>query len=218
MNVQQIKSILEKYAHTYKTKGDFKQLAAIMALRWIENTTEDPCNDTILQEFISTLYETPKLQIFCDGSCLKNGGAGAAAGYGIYITNGMHELHRYSARVPADQPQTNQRAELLALQYALNYMYSHKDTLSTGEIYTDSKYALQCLSVWGPVWKASGWLKYDKKPIQHLDIIQPSIELWDGLKDRVSLHHVPAHTNGKDALSKGNSIADALAKEGAESL
>lgn len=181
-----------------------------------------PCNGYEMakwMESVETSLPPPPsapLYIFCDGSCLKNGASGASAGYGIYITKNDIECHRHYSRVPFEQPQTNQRAELLALQYALHYIASSLPSPHIAHIYTDSKYAMQCLTVWGPVWKVSGWRKYDKKPIQHLDIIQPCVNLYESMKDRVFMHHVLAHTNNKDTLSKGNEIADALAKQGAE--
>jgi ribonuclease HI len=82
-------------------------------------------------------------------------------------------------------------------------------------IYSDSRYALDCVTKWALGWKARGWIKADKKPIMHLDLIEPMFELWSTLRHRVTLEHVAAHTGKTDAASRGNAVADELANAGA---
>ena len=149
-----------------------------------------------------------EVAVFCDGSCLSNGKVGAKAGIGVYVQRNGAELHSYSAAIPATDPQTNQRAELLALQYAITYM---AESGFKGIIYTDSKYAIQCITVWGPNWAKNGWKKSDKKPVLHQDIIEPLLELWLTLTD-IKLEHVFGHTGKSDTISQGNAIADRLAR------
>lgn len=150
--------------------------------------------------------------IYCDGACLNNGRANARAGYGVYFVGSDGTESRISKRVPAGQAQTNQRAELLALQHALS-LAAESSVPTT--IYSDSRYALDCVTKWAPSWLAHGWVKADKKPIMYLDIIQPMFELWSSLRGRVTLEHVAAHTGKTDAASRGNAIADELANAGA---
>lgn len=154
-----------------------------------------------------------RLTLFCDGSCSRNGRAGARAGYGVHICRGEHVVHRYSAAVPAYEPQTNQRAELHAMHYALQYV--REAGLKDALILTDSKYAIDCLTTWGTAWASAGWIKADRKPIQHLDLIQPMYELYDAGRDGIELRHVRGHTGGTDAESRGNAEADQLARAGA---
>jgi ribonuclease HI len=117
------------------------------------------------------------------------------------------EVHTFVERVPESETQTNQRAELRALLYALQYM---RESLHTGTIYTDSKYAIQCVTTWGPSWRAAGWKKADKKPALHVDLIEPMLELYaDG---GIVLQHVAAHTGRSDAVSRGNARVDDLAR------
>lgn len=156
----------------------------------------------------------PGIVVYCDGSCTNNGRAGARAGYGVYVTDNGMEKHRHSARLPEGDAQTNQRAELLALMYALQYM---GECGAVGTIYTDSKYAMQCIQTWGPTWEAAGWKKADKKPILHLDIIQPLYALWNMVKSRVTLQHVAGHSGLSDPISRGNAMADTLARAATES-
>ena len=154
------------------------------------------------------------LQVFSDGSCIHNGRPGARAGVGVYVKEGDKEVHRYSAPLPKSEPQTNQRAELQALFYALRYIHG---VGSVGaEVYTDSQYSIQCITSWCVGWKAKGWLKADKKPVLHQDILKPMVELWDVLKATTTIHHVAAHTGKQDAISKGNAMADLLATAATE--
>jgi len=158
--------------------------------------------------------DSESLTIFCDGSCLNNGYPGAKGGFAVLVLKGADELHRYSSALPGGVAPTNQRAELMALQYAVNYCA--ESGVSSADIYTDSKYAIQVLTAWAGGWEARGWIKPDKRPVMNLDIVKPLFELWCSVKDNIRLHHVPAHTGGKDALSEGNKIVDALAHTAAE--
>jgi ribonuclease HI len=152
-----------------------------------------------------------QINVFCDGSCRRNGKPGAKAGYGIYVTKNGKPYHSHSAVVPGEDLQTNQRAELLALHYALQYIAESGIRGST--IYSDSKYSIQCLTVWSKAWRAAGWKKADKKVISHVDIIPAMCELWDSISEFTQLVHVFGHTGGTDAISVGNAEADRLANE-----
>jgi ribonuclease HI len=164
--------------------------------------------------------ESPGVQtIYCDGCCLGNGREGARAGYGIHTVDagGAGALSE-AFRVPADDPQTNQRAELLALRYALTIAsaWPAADRGRRYEIRTDSRYAIDCLTKWSAGWEASGWRRADNKPVLHADIIKDCLVMFRRLGDRVQLLHVAAHTGGTDVHSRGNAVADRLAREGAE--
>jgi ribonuclease HI len=153
------------------------------------------------------------IRFFCDGSCKRNGKPNAVAGYGIYGTKGNRMFHKYSARVPEGDLQTNQRAELLALRYTLNYIV--ENNIRNAKIYSDSKYSIQCLTEWQAAWRRAGWKKADKKPISHIDILPTMCDVWNSLKTHTELIHVYGHTGGTDILSIGNSEADRLAQDAA---
>lgn len=164
-------------------------------------------SNTVFQPCIPHAHiDIPEIEVYCDGSCLNNGRVEARAGYGIYVTRDGHGIHSHSCRVPSGDPQTNQRAELLAIQYALNYV---GESGLTAIIHTDSKYAIDCLQTWAPRWEAAGWRKSDKKPILHLDIIQPTIELLRMIEPKVQIKHIVGHSG-----FQGNEEADRLARIG----
>jgi ribonuclease HI len=161
----------------------------------------------------STEHPEP-LTIYCDGSCIGNGWGGrAVAGFGVIVKRGTVTLHQKSERLDSAEYHTNQRAELRGLHYACTYLSECGMDLSGAVIYSDSKYAIDCLETWGPNWAAAGWVKYDRKPILHADVIVPLYGIWQELKHSgVLMKHVKAHTGADDAVSKGNAEADALAR------
>lgn len=153
--------------------------------------------------------------IYCDGCCLSNGLAGARAGYGVHITDPSGTgLLSESFRVPVADPQTNQRAELLALRYALSIVAEH--TMVVYEIYSDSRYAIDCVTKWSGAWEVGGWRKANGKPVLHADIIRDCLAMYRRVGDRVRLNHIAAHTGLGDPHSRGNAEADRLARNGAE--
>jgi len=154
------------------------------------------------------------LSAFCDGSARNNGRVGAKAGFGVYICNGDTVIHQYSTRVPGHEPQTNQRAELLALSYVINYIADGKHIGAT--IYTDSRYSIDVLTKWCIGWERKGWRKADGKPVLHQDVIQPMWVVWKNICLVTSMVHVPAHTSGVDFASRGNAMADRLATAATE--
>ena len=83
---------------------------------------------------------------------------------------------------------------------------------TTVRIYTDSEYAINCLTKWVPGWKRGGWKRATGEPVLHRDILEPLHDAWVSLRGVAFLEHVAAHTGRGDALSRGNERADALAR------
>ena len=213
-----IRSKLEIMAAT-KDRLSIENIAAIMTLRWLDGRdSKEVFSDNVFQTFISNYVVTPKdsvamLRIYCDGSCLNNGKTGISqAAFGVYVTRDDIEVFKHSEKIPESLPQTNQRAELSALLYALQYASENGGPTISVEIYTDSKYAINCIETWGPTWESKDWKKYDGKPIHHLDLVQPCVSILKSCKDFVSLHYIAAHTGKIDIISRGNDMADRLAR------
>jgi len=153
------------------------------------------------------------IDIFCDGSCLNNGRRGARAGFGMVARQGSAELIVVSEPLSPSEPQTNQRAELRGLASALNYAETAAAAgATTIRVYTDSEYAINCLTRWSPAWRRSGWRKAGGEPVLHRDILEPLCDKWGTLKGLVFLQHVTAHTGRGDPISLGNARADDLAR------
>ena len=135
------------------TRGQFAAVAAkYLGLRKeLGRVYEGMFDDPLLRDIIETAAlevacgwrpPVPGLHtIYCDGCCLSNGRAEARAGYGIHVTDPSGAtLISESFRVPAGDAQTNQRAELLALRYALSIVTENSG--ASYDIYTDSRYAI----------------------------------------------------------------------------
>jgi ribonuclease HI len=154
--------------------------------------------------------------IFTDGACKANGTRGAVAGWAWGFWNGPARGEPVAARAQRleESPATNQRAELMALYDAMRW-WSEIGGGSDIVFYTDSQYAMNCASKWGPTWRSKGWKRGSTEggPLQNLDIIQPLVELW--LLGRWAIRHVRGHQVGSGHEVWGNNWVDRAAVEGA---
>lgn len=142
--------------------------------------------------------------IYTDGSCPNNGSPFTRAGWGAYLINPEGKTLKLAAPVPRDQPQTNNRAELLAALEAL------KRCRKPGPItvYSDSQLLVKGASEWLPNWKANGWKNSQKKSVEHRDLWE---QIDTFIRERgVMFVWVKAH-----AGIPGNEEANALASSGA---
>jgi ribonuclease HI len=78
-----------------------------------------------------------QVEIYIDGSCLNNGQPDASAGWAVII-KGDTETN-LSGKLPGEK-QTNNRAEIYALQKALEWVQEHPEVKAS--IYSDSKIAI----------------------------------------------------------------------------
>lgn len=107
-------------------------------------------------------------------------------------------------------PQTNQRAELAAILRALEISPRNREV----HIITDSKYSIDCLTVWCKDWEKNGWQTSLKQPVLNKDLIQPVLAK---IRDREALGTATrflwtkGHSN-----DQGNEAADRLAVLGAQ--
>lgn len=146
------------------------------------------------------------LDVYTDGSSLKNGRVGAAAGVGVFF--GIGDTRNISERLHGE-PQTNQRAELMAILRALQVIDAHQSV----QIITDSQYSINCATVWASSWEKNDWKTAQGENVKNQDLVK-------GIRQRVrertraggktTFKWVKGHAN--DA---GNQAADQLAVAGA---
>jgi len=147
--------------------------------------------------------------IFCDGACSGNGTRNAVGGWAwaFWIGEAAGDPDcSDSAKLEAPPIATNQRAELKALLESLRWAAAHPEYSIT--IYTDSMYAINCTTNWGPGWKRKGWKRDSGEPLQNLDLIKPLVDLW---KPCWTLQHVRGHQTGSGPLVHGNNWVDRAA-------
>lgn len=148
--------------------------------------------------------------VFTDGSSLNNGRKGSRAGYGVYSSKLDIKV---SARL--DGNQTNNRAELKAIQVALGYLSADdQESQSQSVIVSDSGYSIKCVTLWGDAWKKKGWIR--RGGIKNKELIMDIHSKLLTTHNHVKLCHVNSHTGDDDFLSEGNAMADELANKGAE--
>jgi ribonuclease HI len=155
--------------------------------------------------------------IYCDGACSGNGTARAVGGWAWAYWPGAArgEPAAERAAILTRPPHaTNQRAELTALLESLRFAREIGAGQSAVTVYSDSQYAINCASKWGPSWKRKGWKRDSGEPLQNLDLIQPLVELWT--TGRWSLVHVRGHQTGAGPHVWGNNWVDRTAVAGAQ--
>ena len=115
----------------------------------------------------------PEVEIYTDGACSGNPGAG---GWGAILRCGSAEKELSGGC----NPTTNNRMELTAVIEALKALKQPcKVTL-----YTDSRYVMDGIEKWIYQWKKNGWKTSNKKsPVKN-------VELWQKLDELRAKHEI----------------------------
>jgi ribonuclease HI len=150
------------------------------------------------------------MRVFTDGSCTSNGKKDSKAGYAAWFPD--HPTWSSAQKTPEDQPQTNQRAELAAINLAVKILDDKGEIDCDLVIYSDSDYSINCLSTWLAGWMNRGWKTAAGKDVLHQDLIKDTTTRLSKFKSHRFVH-VKAHTGGVDELSKNNAIVDKMARE-----
>ncbi len=115
----------------------------------------------------------PDVEIFTDGACSGNPGAG---GWGAILRYGTVEKELSGG----ENETTNNRMELTAVIEALSAL---KKTCNI-VLYTDSRYVMDGVNQWLPNWKQNGWKTANKKtPVKNID-------LWQNLDSLLEKHKI----------------------------
>ena len=143
-----------------------------------------------------------KVKIYTDGACVGNPGPGGWAAI-ILAEKDKKEIFG------GEKLTTNNRMELTAPIKALEYctkQYDKQCTLEQIEIYTDSTYVKEGITVWINTWEKNNWKTADKKNVKNVD-------LWKKLKEltkpnQIKWLWIKGHSN-----NPMNDLADQLAKK-----
>ena len=150
------------------------------------------------------LNVAPICEIYTDGACKNNGKKNAKAGIGIYF--GINDTRNVSK--PIIGKQTNNIAELTAIKETY---YIIENEINNGiqiNIYTDSNYALLCLTTYGDKCSKNKC----KVDIPNKVLVKETYELYKNIKN-INFKYIRAHTNNNDIHSIGNYNADKLATD-----
>jgi ribonuclease HI len=107
----------------------------------------------------------------------------------------------YGANAGTMRP-TNQRAEILAIILALEVSLKRHTQLYSSpytaiKIFSDSKYAVGCMTEWLSKWRNNGWMNAVKNPVANRDLIMRAAELQDKLSrlGKVKYRWIPRSEN-----------------------
>jgi len=149
------------------------------------------------------------IRVFTDGACEGNGKKDARASYACWFPENK-ELS-IAKRVPEEDTQTNQRAEMLAIAESVRIVLSKFPSDEVDfKIYTDSMYSKDCLTKWIGSWIKNDWKTAAGAPVKHRDLIEETSRNLAKFKSYMIIH-VAAHTGGTDEFSKHNEIVDKMA-------
>jgi len=147
------------------------------------------------------------IPIYTDGASSSNGKVGARAGVGVWFGHG--DERNLSERLQGPL-QTNQRAELTAIQRALEL--APRD--ASVQIFSDSNYSIKCVTEWSVGWKARGWQTSKGEEVKNRDLVENILALMADKREMgalVMFKWVKGHAN-----DPGNIAADRLATQGAK--
>ena len=137
-----------------------------------------------------------KVDIYTDGACLGNPGPG---GWAFIIKYRNGNIKEFSG---SEKYTTNNKMELTAAIKAIKY-FKKKIIIN---IYTDSKYLKDGITIWIKKWKLNGWKTSNKKNVKNSD-------LWKLLEEKIQDHEIHwMWVKGHDE-NIFNEKADMLAKK-----
>jgi len=141
-----------------------------------------------------------KAEIYADGACSQNNGSGVG-GWGALIIENGEERQIYGG----DSFTSNNKMEITACIKALQDLKQ----ASIVNLYTDSKYLINSITIWIRGWKKNGWKTQSGDDVKNRELFEILENLC--LKHRVSWQWVRGHSG-----NRGNEIADFLAAKGKE--
>lgn len=150
-----------------------------------------------------------EINIYTDGSCLNNPGAG---GWGIVVILPDGRIEEYSKGFVLT---TNSRMEMKAMYMALKYAEKH----GKGEvnIYSDSNFIIQAFTKhWLDGWVKKGWKKQKNEPVANADIwkkIYPLYKKLDVNFIKVKAHSGIEYNEQVDELARAAAMGDELIED-----
>jgi len=143
-----------------------------------------------------------EIKIYTDGACVGNPGPGGWAA--IILTEGKKK-----EIFGGEKLTTNNRMELTSTIKALEYCNEKEGkqpSLQKIEIYTDSTYVKEGITIWIKNWEKNNWKTADRKNVKNVD-------LWKKLKDLVKSKQIEWYWIKGHSNDPMNDLVDELAKK-----
>ncbi len=149
-----------------------------------------------------------EITVYTDGDLITFDGQ-KYAGYGVYFSDSPE---KNIAKILEDKTKTVNRAEMMAIIYAIETLEDELNNGTTLNIYTDSQYSIQCFGSTGQKYQSKEFKKKNGTYYPNHDLIKKGLELVDN--KYIRFFKVKSHTDNEDEHSIGNSVADKLAMYG----
>lgn len=135
------------------------------------------------------------MEIHVDGGCRGNGQPGAIGAAAAVFKKKYGGYDAWTKSLPSYPPPTNQRAEITAIILALEQALERLKELDTNpyldvKIYSDSRYAIGCMTNWIYKWARNGWINAAGNEVANRDLIQEASDLDDRLKEEGDVEYI----------------------------
>jgi ribonuclease HI len=133
--------------------------------------------------------------IYTDGGCRGNGQPGAIGAAAAVFKTKYGKYHAWTRSLPSYPTPTNQRAEITAIIVALEQALEKYDALDTCpwlhvRIYSDSRYAVECMNNWIYKWTGNGWINAAGNTVANRDLLQEASDLDDRLRRQGDVEYI----------------------------
>ncbi|QXK91691.1 ribonuclease HI [Neoehrlichia mikurensis] len=137
-----------------------------------------------------------EVTIYTDGACSGNPGPG---GWGAILFFNSNKIEKRICG--SESYTTNNKMELMAVIQALKVLKCYSNV----QLYTDSIYVKNGITLWIHKWKISGWKTANKLPVKNMD-------LWLELDKLALLHNINWYWVKAHVGNKYNEEVDMLAR------
>jgi ribonuclease HI len=151
------------------------------------------------------------METYNDGGCRGNGQPGAIGAAAAAFKTRYGGYKTWTRELPWYPTPKNQRAEITAIIVALEQALERYRELDGNhwldvKIYSDSRYAVDCMTKWIYKWSNNGWINYAGRSVANRDLLEEASALDDSLKEEGEVEYIWIP-------GEKNEIADRLCSE-----
>ncbi|KAJ5378518.1 ribonuclease H-like domain-containing protein [Penicillium cosmopolitanum] len=135
------------------------------------------------------------MEIYADGGCRGNGQPTAIGAAAAVFKSKYGNYRGWTRPLPSDPTPTNQRAEITAIIVALEQALKKYEELDGRpylqvKIYSDSKYAVNCMTKWIYKWTRNGWINSRGREVANRDLLEEASDLDENLKEEGDVEYL----------------------------
>lgn len=137
-----------------------------------------------------------------DGGCRGNGQRDAIGAAAAAIKTRRGAYYGYTINLPLYPTPMNQRAEIMSIILGLEKALERCDELISDPcvdvtIYSDSRYAVNCMTNWVCKWFGNGWINSRGNEVTNRDLLEEALDIEAQLmmKGVISYKWIPREKN-----------------------